>query len=111
MDHAFLRFPGFKDKALTLSYDDGVVQDERLIEIMTRYGLKGTFNLNSELFADRPQGRRLTKEQALALYIPSGNEVAVHAPGICLWPKRTAAWELTRSSPIGKTSRPCSAVS
>ena len=78
MDHAFLRFPGFKDKALTLSYDDGVVQDERLIEIMTRYGLKGTFNLNSELFADRPQGRRLTKEQALALYIPSGNEVAVH---------------------------------
>ena len=30
----FLRFPEGKDKALTLSYDDGVVQDIRLIEIM-----------------------------------------------------------------------------
>lgn len=36
-------------KAVTFSYDDGVTQDIRLIEILNRYGLKATFNLNSEL--------------------------------------------------------------
>ena len=36
-----------KTKVLTLSYDDGVVQDIRLIKIMNEHGLKGTFNINS----------------------------------------------------------------
>ena len=36
-----------KNKALTFSFDDGNVDDIRLIEIMNKYGLKGTFNLNS----------------------------------------------------------------
>ena len=36
-----------KNKALTFSFDDGVRQDIRLIEIFNKYGLKGTFNLNS----------------------------------------------------------------
>ena len=35
-------------KAVTFSYDDGVTQDIRLVEILNRYGLKATFNLNSE---------------------------------------------------------------
>ena len=38
-----------KTKAVTFSFDDGVSQDIRLIEILNKYGLKGTFNLNSEL--------------------------------------------------------------
>ena len=38
-----------KNKILIFSFDDGVTQDERMIEIMNRYGIKGTFNLNSEL--------------------------------------------------------------
>ena len=38
-----------KKKALTFSYDDGVTQDIRLIEIFNKYNLKATFNLNSEL--------------------------------------------------------------
>lgn len=42
-------FPGGKRKALTLSYDDGVVQDRRLVDLMRRYGIRGTFNLNSGL--------------------------------------------------------------
>ena len=71
-------FPNFKTKALTFSYDDNVVYDKRLIEIMTKYGLKGTFNVNSELFAAEVGGRKLTVEEALALYLPSGMEVAVH---------------------------------
>ena len=36
-----------KMKAITFSYDDGVTQDKRLIEIFNKYGLKATFNLNS----------------------------------------------------------------
>ena len=39
-----MRFPGGLPKALTLSYDDGVEQDEQLIAIAEKYGLKGTFS-------------------------------------------------------------------
>ena len=37
-------------KAITFSYDDGITQDIRLIEIFDKYNLKGTFNLNSGCF-------------------------------------------------------------
>ena len=40
MAQLFMRFPGGVQRALTLSYDDGVEQDARLIEIMKKYGLK-----------------------------------------------------------------------
>lgn len=43
-----MKFNG-KNKALTFSYDDGVTQDLRLIEILKKYNLKATFNLNSGL--------------------------------------------------------------
>lgn len=43
MGSIFMRFLGGKSKALTLSYDDGVKQDKRLIDIMKKNGLKGTF--------------------------------------------------------------------
>ena len=33
--YAFLRFPEFKRKAVTLSYDDGTKYDEKFIEILT----------------------------------------------------------------------------
>ncbi|MBE6931648.1 MAG: polysaccharide deacetylase [Ruminococcaceae bacterium] len=36
-------------KAVTFSYDDGVTQDQRLIDLFNRYGVKGTFNINSGL--------------------------------------------------------------
>ena len=36
-----------KKKAVTFSYDDGTVQDVRLIELLDKYGLKSTFNLCS----------------------------------------------------------------
>ena len=47
MSGLIMRFPKGKAKALTLSYDDGVEQDIRLMDIMDKNGLKGTFNLNS----------------------------------------------------------------
>lgn len=34
-------------KAITFSFDDGNIDDIRLIEILKKYGLKATFNLNS----------------------------------------------------------------
>ncbi len=38
-----------KTKALTFSYDDAVTQDQRLIALFNKYGMKATFNLNSGL--------------------------------------------------------------
>ena len=85
MAEYFMRFPGGVSKALTLSYDDGVEQDIRLIEIMQKHGIKGTFNLNSGFYSPEgtvfPEGqihRRLSKSQAQAVYKNSGMEVAVH---------------------------------
>ncbi len=79
----YICFKGGKRKVMTLSYDDGVVQDIRLSEIMKKYGLKGTFNVNSGLFLEDASTRKqyygkMTVEEAKKLYIGSGNEVAVH---------------------------------
>ena len=38
-----------KMKAVTFSYDDAVTQDIHFINLLNKYGLKCTFNLNSEL--------------------------------------------------------------
>lgn len=82
MNTAYVRFPDFKNKALTLSYDDGIRQDKRLISIMKKHGLKGTFNINSELFGNTYDGKTekgsMTVQEASELYIPSGMEVAIH---------------------------------
>lgn len=40
-------------KFSTLSFDDGVTQDIRLIELLKKYGLTATFNLNSALCGAR----------------------------------------------------------
>lgn len=37
-------------KYFTLSFDDGLEQDKRVLDLMKKYGLKGTFNLNSGMF-------------------------------------------------------------
>lgn len=86
MTKTFLRFPNGLSKALTLSYDDGVEQDARLIEILNKHGLKATFNLNSGCFSPDgkvfPAGtihRRMTEKRVKELYSSSGHEVAVHA--------------------------------
>ena len=49
-------FPGGKHKVLTMSYDDGRLEDRRLVELFNRYGIRGTFNLNGGL--PRPRGPR-----------------------------------------------------
>lgn len=39
-------------KAITFSFDDGNLDDVRLVEILNKYNLKATFNLNSSMLAD-----------------------------------------------------------
>lgn len=80
----YMIFKDGKAKALTLSYDDGVVQDIRLMDIMKKYGLKGTFNINSGLYLPEDKVRekyygRMKRSEAKELYTGSGHEVAVHA--------------------------------
>lgn len=81
MNKQYIRFPNFKMKAVTLSYDDGIRQDKRMISIMQKHGLKGTFNINSGFFAEKYEGiekGKMTKQEVLDLYIPSGMEVVMH---------------------------------
>lgn len=48
-----------KNKAVTFSFDDGVVQDRRFVGILNKYGLKGTFNLNSAKLGYHSAGREV----------------------------------------------------
>ena len=79
----YMKLKDGKSKVLTFSYDDGVVQDIRLVDIFNKHGLKATFNINSGLYlpedVTREQFRgRLKRSEAIALYKDSGHEVAVH---------------------------------
>lgn len=66
-------FPGGKHKVLTMSYDDGKIQDRRLVGIFNKYGIKGTFNVNSGL---TDMDIRIKPEEWKSLY--QGHEVATH---------------------------------
>ena len=52
MVRRYMRYPNGLGKAVTLSYDDGVQQDISMIALMKKYGVKGTFNLNSAFILD-----------------------------------------------------------
>lgn len=74
-----------KMKALTFSYDDGVTQDVRLIEIFNKYGLKATFNLNSGFFGKSGMlvrdgvtvdHNKVAREDVKWVY--AGHEIAAH---------------------------------
>ena len=74
-----------KMKAITFSYDDAVMQDIRLIEILNKYGLKATFNINSQLLGSSGflniEGVRVDnikhKPEDIK-YVYEGHEVAAH---------------------------------
>ena len=76
---------GGKKKAVTFSFDDGDTQDQRLIEIFNKYGLKCTFNLNSELLG---KAQSLVREERTVAHVHprpeeiraiyEGHEVAAH---------------------------------
>lgn len=72
----YVCFPEGKAKALTMSYDDGKIQDERLIGIFNKYGIKGTFNLNYGLMEREQEPPRIPGNRVAELY--RGHEVATH---------------------------------
>ena len=83
-----------KMKAGTFSYDDGVTQDQRRIEIFNRCNLKCTFNLNSGLLGQA--GMLLREDVSVAHCKPrpeeirkiyEGHEIAAHTlthPGLSM---------------------------
>ncbi len=85
-------FPGGKHKALTMSYDDGKHEDRRLVALFNKYGIKGTFNLNSGLEGDPV---RIPQAEYQELY--KGHEVACHTvshPTIARCPLTSVAREV-----------------
>lgn len=104
-----MRFPEGKAKALTLSYDDGIHQDEKLIKIMNKYGIKGTFNINSGSFGQSRKGEhgedrsRFTVEEAKEVYSNGGHEIALHSnthPHIDKIPHDMIAYEIVKDREI-----------
>ena len=77
-------YPGGKTKAFNVTYDDGVLQDVRFIELLAQYGIKGTFNLNSGLMQNEFEWthecgmvvKRLPERAVVDLY--QNHEVASH---------------------------------
>lgn len=72
-------------KTVTFSYDDGVTQDQRLIDLFDKYGVKCTFNLNS---GKAESGGPMTRNNVTVAHVKPrldeipriyrGHEVAVH---------------------------------
>lgn len=78
-------FPFGKDKAVTFSFDDGVTQDINLIELMDKYNVKCTFNINSGKFGLKdtvqkmiiqPTHNKINREDIKDVY--KNHEIAVH---------------------------------
>ena len=77
-------YPCGKKKAFNITYDDGILQDIRFVELLNKYNLKGTFNLNSELMKNEFEWihecgmtvKRLPEHVVVDLY--QNHEVASH---------------------------------
>lgn len=69
-------------KIFLLSFDDGTVQDGRLVQLLNKYGIPATFNLNSGLedFVWEYEGRPVIR-QCLADTVEQyrGHEIASHS--------------------------------
>lgn len=93
-----------KNKAVTFSSDDGVMQDIRFTEILNKYGLKCTFNLNSSLLglknALEINGKQVRHDKIHACDVKSvyeGHEVAVHTlthPGLIFLDDETVVYQV-----------------
>ena len=96
-------YPGGKKKAFNITFDDGVLQDVRFVDLMNRYGIKGTFNLNYELMQQEFEWvhesglvvKRLPESVVYDLY--QGHEVASQSlthPSLDKMPEAAILYEL-----------------
>jgi len=83
---ACLLFPNGKEKALTLSYDDGVDTDIQFLELLEKYNIKCTFNISSGRFGAEGSVRaedqvhfRLCESDVRKVYDNHFCEVATHS--------------------------------
>lgn len=93
-----------KKKAVTFSFDDGVTQDIRLVEILNKYGLKCTFNLNSALLGmtgELTRNGRLVRHDKVKVSevkeLYAGHELAVHTlthPDLRRLDDEAIAWQV-----------------
>ncbi len=66
-------FPEGKKRILTFSYDDGHDTDIRLIELLNKYNMKGTFHLNSGIYGElTPEKCEKIRERY------AGHEISCH---------------------------------
>lgn len=75
MQIALDRYPAGRQKALTMSYDDGIYDDIRLVEIFNKNGIQGTFHINGGLFWKK-DWQRLDKKDIASVY--RGHEISGH---------------------------------
>lgn len=76
MYYTFMRFPNGKAKCVTLSYDDAQKSDIRFSDMLLKYGLKCTFNINGNNFRNDEQ--HLTHDEIVEYIINRGHEIALH---------------------------------
>jgi len=90
---------------LVFSFDDGVADDRRLVQLLNQYGIKATFFLNG-LFDEHSDA--FEDEGATVFHLPhallpslyQGHEVAVHTwshPNLTVLPRASVIDELERS--------------
>ncbi len=93
MDITFNYYPNAKTKAVTLSYDDGMVQDRKMIKILNEHKMKCTFHLNSGRIGT--DGRFVTADEIKRLY--AGHEVSLHTrthPSVEYIPQENLVYEV-----------------
>ena len=70
-------------KCFLLSFDDGTIYDRQFVKLLNKYGIKGTFNVNSGLedfvwyYEDRFPVRRQILSETVEQY--RGHEIASHS--------------------------------
>ncbi|MDR1703733.1 MAG: polysaccharide deacetylase family protein [Clostridiales bacterium] len=74
MQPVYYLFPNGGREAVTFSYDDGRAEDRRLVEVFNRFGMKGTFHLNTGTLGAPGY---LTAEECSAIF--EGHEIAAHS--------------------------------
>lgn len=94
MHKTYYCFPEGKHKVLTMSYDDGKLQDRHLIDIFNKYHIKGTFHLNGGLIKNQ---ERIKEEEIYTLY--TNHEIACHTlthPTIARCPKEQIVHQILK---------------
>lgn len=94
-------FPGGVKHCITLSYDDGRIEDERLVSLFNKYGLRATFHLCCDDWTDRFE---FLKESDAKFVDPTkyaelykGHEISCHLahhPFIYKLPKEALVMEI-----------------